>query len=365
MSLKRKSFVVLVICLASFHVFAQTSSLCSDSFQRICKDTEAEKKADEISHFKLIDEITTEANINAAPKLLEAKNSITEAEVNKRAVALFKAKYHELIKSTKARLGDFESVISSVDNANKIKEYMYLIINKNNFDIKMKAKLKETVRGITVKTFTDFIEEPGRTNNFLGKFVRNCGPTGFRPGAFAAFTPEGEKYVIVCPTFSILLRKVSTEQERFNTVIHVIAHEMAHHLDNSEVGVEIYNPYLKCVADNYADKLSINITGKKCRANSVPCKTNITLKHAGELIADQWAAEVVALHLKTEHSSYFDAETLIVDSMTNLCKSKDEGIHPDGAFRIESIIKTNTNINEALGCTETKTKPSCTFAGAN
>jgi hypothetical protein len=361
MSFKRKSLIVLGICLASFELSAQTSSVCSDSFQRICKDTEAQKKADEISHFKLIDEITTEANINAAPKILEIKNSINEAYVDKRAVALFKAKYHELIKSTKVRLGDFESVISNVDNANKIKEYMYQTIDKNNFDNKTKLKLKETVKSITVKTFTDFIEEPGRTNNFLGKFVRNCGPTGFRPGAFAAYTPEGEKYVIVCPTFSILLRKVSTEQERFNTVLHVITHEMAHHLDDSEMGVEIYNPYLKCVADNYADKLSINISGKKCRANSAPCLTNTTLKHAGELIADQWAAEVVALHSKTEHSTYSDAEELVVDSMTNLCASRDEGIHPDGDFRIQSLIRTNF---EALGCTETKTKPSCNFAGA-
>jgi hypothetical protein len=371
---KTRNLVLSALTLATITTagtaFAQSTSICTDPLQRICKETELQR-AERNKYVKVLKEdISIEAEKNAAPRIEQMKKDIKPYRFIKRYLSQLKIKNQEIMSAAKKRIGNIESVVTNNNNVEKIKGYLYQAIDQSGFDAATKFKFKATVQTIVVGNFADFLERTDLENNVLAQMLSNaCGSDGLIDNAFAT-TIKGERYVLICPGFLITLNQAATDEERFNSILQAIAHEMGHHIDNGQVGNELYAPYLSCLANNYVDKFNKTKEDEKfCKQNSkdpAKCNLQVAVSHAGELIADQWGIAVTAIHAKNSVYSTFQTEQMLTDSWAKLCGSGDEGIHPTGNFRIGTLMRTNPAISSTLAClsSETDAKPACTFDGA-
>lgn len=359
---------LVTLSATSSLAFAQNTSICTDALQRVCNETEAQRANRDKYVKALKDDISIEAAKNAAPRIEQMKKDIKPIHFIKRFLAQIRIRNQEIMKAAKNRIKGFETVVTDNNNVEKIKNYMYRAIDTSNFDSITKSKFKETIRSIVVGNFADFLERTDLENNVLAQILGNaCGSDGLIDNAFAT-TIKGERYVLICPGFLITLNQTASDEERFNSILQAISHEMGHHIDNSKVGNELYAPYLNCLANNYSDKFNRTKDDEKfCKKNDVTkCNSQVVLSHAGELIADQWGIKVTALHAREQSYSIDQTEQMLTDSWAKLCGSGDEGIHPTGNFRIGSLMRKNPDINSTLSClsSETDAKPACTFDGA-
>lgn len=371
---KTRNILLTAVTLAtlstvSSSAFAQNTSICTDPLQKICKETEGQRAQREKYVKALKQEISIEAEKNSAPRIEQMKKEIKPIRFLKRFFAQMKIRNQELMNAAKKRIAGIESVVTNNNNVEKIKGYMYQAIDSSNFDTGTKIQFKSTIKSVVVGNFADFLERTDLENNVLAQLLSNaCGSDGLIDNAFAT-TIKGDRYVLICPGFLITLNQAATDEERFNSILQAIAHEMGHHIDNSKVGNEIYAPYLGCLADNYTDRFNKTKDDEKfCKSNEkepAKCKAQVTLSHAGELIADQWGIKVTALHAKQQLYSFDQTEQMLTDTWAKLCGTGDEGIHPTGDFRIGTLMRKNPGINSALSClsSETDSKPACTFEG--
>lgn len=362
------AITLATLSTASFSAFAQGTAICTDPLQRICKETELQRSQRDKYVKALKTSISIEAEANAAPRIEQMKKDIKPIHFIKRFLGQIKIRNQEIMNSAKKRITGFETVVTDNNNIEKIKNYMYQAIDSSNFDSATKLQFKATIKSIVVGNFADFLERTDLENNVLAQMLSNaCGSDGLIDNAFAT-TIKGERYVLVCPGFLVTLNQTATEEERFNSILQAISHEMGHHIDNSKVGNELYAPYLSCLANNYSDKFNKTKDDEKfCKKNDqAKCKAQVALSHAGELIADQWGIKVTAIHASQQNYSVDQTEQMLTDSWAKLCNTGDEGIHPTGDFRIGSLMRKNPGINSALTClaSETDAKPACTFDGA-
>lgn len=363
------AMTLATLSTVSSSAFAQNTSICTDPLQRICKETEGQRAQREKYVKALKTEISIEAEKNAAPRIEQMKKEIKPIRFLKRFFAQMKIRNQELMNSAKKRIAGIESVVTNNNNVEKIKGYMYQAIDSSNFDASTKLQFKTTIKSVVVGNFADFLERTDLENNVLAQMLSNaCGSDGLIDNAFAT-TIKGDRYVLICPGFLITLNQAASDEERFNSILQAIAHEMGHHIDNSKVGNELYAPYLSCLANNYTDRFNRTKDDEKfCKANEKEpskCNAQVTLSHAGELIADQWGIKVTALHAKQQMYSFSQTEQMLTDTWAKLCGTGDEGIHPTGDFRIGTLMRKNPGINSALAClsSETDSKPACTFEG--
>jgi hypothetical protein len=363
---------VLAISTISFAAMAtdQTSSVCTDPLQRVCKDTEVQRKARDLYVANLKQEIAKEAAQNAIPRIEEMKSKISKIHFIKRMIQSFKIRNQEIMNSAKRRIGDIESVVTSEENIKKLKTYMAEAIDASKFDDATKTKFKGIMSTVIIGNFNDFIERTGLEDNALAQLLNTaCGTDGLIDNAFATEINK-ERYVLVCPGFLITLSQTASATDRFNSILHAISHEMGHHIDNSKVGEELYAPYLTCLSNNYADKFKRSKADQKfCdkkAKNAAECNQQVVKSHAGELIADAWGLNVTNIHMRAEQYSSIQVDQLLTDSWAKLCGSGDEGIHPSGDFRIGTLMRTNPDITEYLGCNNSQVniKPACTLEGA-
>jgi hypothetical protein len=348
---------------------ATSGSICTDSLKTICTDTIPQRAQREVYIQKLKNEIALEANANAAPRIEEMKKKISKIRFIKRAIQTFKIRNQELMNSAKKRVGDVESVVTNPENVALLKSYMKQAIDESKFDDTTKVNFKAIMDSITIGTFADYLEKSGLEDNVLLQLVNNaCGSDGLVSNAFST-TLDGQRYVLMCPGFLITLSQSPTPEERFNSILHAISHEMGHHLDNSHVGIELYKPYLTCLSTNYADQFKKNKDDQKfCEKNKKNpelCNLKVTVSHAGELIADAWGIKVTAIHARNQHLSFAETDSLLTSSWLNLCGTGDEGTHPTGDFRIGTLLRVNPETSDVLSCDNSAiTKPACTLEGA-
>ena len=347
-----------------------SSLVCGDALQTICRDTEADRRERDQRVNALKNEIASEAARNAAPRIEEMKRQIKPIHFIKRMVATIKIKNQEIMKSASKRIAGFEGQTINATNVNRIKDYMYQAIDTSKFDSTTKKKKKNTVKSIVVGNFNDYIERTNLDDNVLAQLMGNaCGSDGMVENAFAT-TIGSDKYVLICPGFLIGLNETPNESERFNSVLQAISHEMAHHIDNSKVGNELYSPFLNCVANNYADQFNKTKDDTKfCKKNEkdpAACNLKVTVSHAGELVADAWGIKVLNLHMRNQSYSFAQADELLTQSWVKLCDTGDEGIHPTGDFRIGTMLRKSPEISNYLACdnSQVSTKPACTLEGA-
>lgn len=367
MSLNSKT--VLLACTMAISTATFASSVCNDPLEKICKDTESQRKDRDKYVTALKEEITIEANKNATPRIEEMKKKISKIHFIKRWAQSFKIKNQEIMRSAQKRITGVESVVTNPENVKKLKKYMNQSIDTTAFDDTTKTNLKSIMDTVVIGNFSDFIQKTGLEDSVLSQLLSNaCGSDGLIDNAFAT-TIKGEKYVLICPGFLITLSQTANEAERFNSILHAISHEMGHHIDNSKVGNELYAPYLNCLANNYSDRFTKSKEDEKfCTAKDrkpEDCNKQVILSHAGELVADQWGLRATNIHMRTEMYSQVESDQMLTDSWAKLCGTGDEGIHPTGDFRIGTLLRTNPDITNYLGCNNSSVdmKPACTFFG--
>lgn len=371
---KSRHLILTALTLAAISTagmaFAQSTAICTDPLQRICKETELQRAERDKYVRALKNEISIEAEKSASPRIEQMKKEIKPYRFIKRFLTQLKIRNQEIMSAAKKRIGNIESVVTNNNNVEKIKGYLFQAIDQSGFTAATKNQFKSTVRSIVIGNFADFLERTDLENNVLAQVLSNaCGSDGLIDNAFAT-TIKGEKYVLVCPGFLITLNQAATDEDRFNSILQAIAHEMGHHIDNAKVGNELYTPYLSCLANNFADRFNKTKEDEKfCKQNSkdpAKCNMQVAVSHAGELIADQWGIAVTAIHAKNSLYSTFQTEQMLTDTWAKLCGSGDEGIHPTGDFRIGTLMRKNPLISSTLAClsSETDAKPACTFDGA-
>ncbi len=370
-----KSKTLLLACVLSasafsFNAFSQESKVCADPLKTICTDTVAQRAQRDVYINGLKKEIATEAEKNAAPRIAEMKKQYGgPLNYFRRLIRSYKIQNQEIMKSAKSRIGGLETVVTNPKNVSLLKNYMKQAIDESNFNQTTRANFKTTIDQIVIGNFSDFLERTGLEDDFLGQLLNNaCGSDGMVANAFAT-TIDKQKYVLICPGFLITLSQTANEQERLNSILHAISHELAHHIDNSKVGDEVYKPYLSCLSENYIDQFNSTSDDKKfCKKKAKTqeeCNMKVTTTHGGELIADQWGIKVLAIHARTQGYSVAQTDSLLTSSWANLCGTGDEGIHPTGDFRIGTLLRVNPGISDYLSCNNSGvTKPACTLDGA-
>ena len=371
MSIKSKQMLVACAMVVSTASCA-SSSVCSDPLDRICKSTADQRLERDKYVQKLKQEISNEANKNAAPRIAEMKKKISGFHFIKRMIQTFKITNQEIMKSAEARIGSVETVVTNPDNVKRLKGLMAKSIDQSNFDDATKANFKSIEDSVVIGNFHDFIEKTGLEDNVLAQLLGSaCGTDGLVDNAFATEL-NGQRYVLVCPGFLITLSQSADDTERFNSILHAISHEMGHHIDNSKVGDALYAPYLNCLSNNYADQFKRSKDDDKyCNAKDrkiEDCNKQVVASHSHELIADQWGIRSTNIYMREQLYSAADADQLLTDSWAKLCGTGDEGIHPTGDFRIGTLLRTNPDITTYLGCNNSSnsnldSKPACTFSG--
>jgi len=364
-----KSLIVATALLStlSFAGYAQESSVCADPIKRVCKDTAGETILRRAKIKSLKDEIAVEANKNAAPRIEEMKKKISKLRFIKRAIESYKIRNQEIMNSAKKRVGGIEQVVTNKENVARLKRLMKQAIDDSQFDASTKANMKAIQDSIVIGNFGDFIERTNLDDNILSQLMMNaCGSDGMVENAFAT-TLGSDRYVLICPGFLISMSQETDPSEQLNGILLAISHEMGHHIDNSKLGNEVYKPYLGCLANNYSDTFNRTKDDDKfCKKNEkdpAACKMQVTISHAGELVADAWGMKVLNIHTREESYSSVETDKFLANNWNKLCGTGDEGIHPTGDFRIGTILGNDPGLNEYLGCGQAKEKPSCTLEG--
>lgn len=351
--------LLVVACALSSSLFAldakAEADICSDPIQKVCISTTPLRMLREMTLNRMKSEISDEARRNASPKIEEMKRDVPKWRFLRRSVRAYKITQQEIMASAKTRISGLESVVTSPESIALLKSYMKQAIDESKFNEKVKADFKATIDSVIIGNFAEFLDRfdlEGDTS--LTNIMSNpCGSDGLVSNAFAT-TVKNEKYVLICPGLLLTLAGEENEETKFNTVLHTISHEMAHHIDNRKVGNEVYANYLSCLTENYADSLKKSPADakfcKKVEKHPTACKAKVVESHAGEIIADAWGVKVLNIHARTKAYSAALTDTMIVTTMNHFCGSQDEGIHPTGDFRVESILRMNTDLTSYLGC---------------
>jgi len=367
-SKKALALGTLLTMSASMNVFAQSTSICDNPIQRVCKETQAQRAQRDIYVNKLKKEISDEATSKSTPRIEEMKKKVSKFRFIKRLIESFKIRNQEIMRAAKSRVAGIESVVTNEKNISLLKNNMKQAIDESNIDGASKDNFKEIINSIVVGNFADFIEKTGLEDNVLAQLLSNaCGSDGLVDNAFAT-TLNNQRYVLVCPGFLITLSQESSERARMNTIMHAMSHEMGHHIDNSKVGNEVYAPFLQCISKNYVTRFNKTKDDEKfCKDNAkepAKCDMKVTLSHAGELVADQWGIKATNIYARNEGMNRDEVNTLLTESWAKLCGTGDEGIHPTGDFRIGTLLRINPEVSDILSCgSNPTTTPACTLDG--
>ena len=333
----------------SFSALSQESKLCVNPLQIICIDSKKQIDARKSYIDNLKVEIAAEANKKAAPKIKKLKKPNTdELEILKYES---KKKYildQEIISSAISKTKNIESVISNPKNILLFKNYMKKAIEETNFNLSTRISLKKVIDEVVIGTYGDYLDLARSKEYPEDGFSNPCGTDSMTINAFASDLKD-KKFVLICPGYLITLNQLPTEQEKFNSIIQVISHEMGHHLYDNFFKLGIYNPYLSCLVDYYGDEFK-----------------NINIKYySRELTSDQWGLKVLGIYLKERRYSDAQNESLLKSNFAHICGNNNDGTHPSGNFRIETLMRVNPEISDYLSCNNSKIKkPACNFEGA-
>lgn len=328
----------------SLSAFSEESKVCDKTLKIICSKTEGQR-------------IEAESYLNGF-----------RTEIAKKSNKKVSNKTNLKIQSAKTIVNKMHALITSSENVSIYKNYMYQAIDETNFDEVTRFKFKESIESVLIGNYSDFYEsndERFKDLKTAGKFL--CGIDGMQINAFSDRI-YNQKYVFFCPGFLIDLSRLPTDEEKINAMLHMISHELGHHIDTKLIGEKLYMPYLSCLSENYSSQfMKTNEDKIFCNLNSTTqesCNMQTTKSHAKELIADQWAIKVMAIHARKQKYSLKQADLFLQRNFVNICDTVTEGIHPTGDFRIETLLRINPETSDYLSCNNSGVKkPACTFDG--
>jgi len=348
---------VAVLSLPGAHAQNSASAFCENSYQKVCTDNREalQDRKDQIDRIKgeIADEAKplAQAEIAKLPPLSGIGPRRWLGQL-RRWLETEKIKNRFIIEVAGQRLGGLESEAINQDSVKTIKKYLKEAIENSKFDRYLKDNFKGIIEGVTVGNFMEYAERVGLKNGLLAQlFSAHCGIDGLIDNAFATES-QGQDYVLICPGWQISLKLGQRESETktFNTILQVLTHEMAHHIDPSRFG-ENYKGFISCIANNHGNALKADLMTKvHCNIKPAECAPRKAEKHSGEIAADTWAAEVVSAYLRDHALSLQEKEQGISEAFVRLCGSSDEGIHPDDRFRLEHILLNNPTVRTQLEC---------------
>ncbi len=208
----------------------------------------------------------------------------------------------------------------------------------------------------------------------LRGFAEGCGMDGLADNAFATTTrwPDGtvNRYLMICPgTLLSAGKPVQGLDAGFNNVLQTLAHELGHHVDAQRFPA-VYGFYSRCLRGHYADVLGDRALRPGSLATPLEIFSPLDARvnnHLNEIVADYWAAWTTHFYLQAEalHLTAAGRLDALRQIYGSLCGSVDEGIHPTGDFRLETILRTNRGIRGQLGCDSRSatSRPACDLRG--
>ena len=328
----------------SISAFSKESKFCSKALKSICNDSRLQRE-------------------RSASYLYGFKKEIAK-EMKKKS-----SKPNIKIESGKSIANEMFKLITSTKNVSMFKNYMHQAIDESHFEESIRTKFKASIDSAKIGNYSEFYESNDARYRLLkASSAVNCGVDGMDINAFSVNIYD-DSYVFFCPGFLIDLSQISNEHEKLNSFLHMMSHELAHKIDTKLIGEKTYMPYLSCLSDNYSDQFKKTASDEAyCRlatTSQAQCNMQVTRSHAKELIADQWAIKVLAIHARTQRYSNIQTDLFLKNNYLNICETSTEGIHPTGNFRIEQLLRINPEISDHLSCNNTEVKkPACTFEGA-
>ncbi len=361
-------FFLLSNLFVSLNAFSQEPSFCVDPIKTICKDTKVRKAKDDEVLNKLKAEILKEANKNIGPALSNLDKLYTDDwHTKNRDILRYMILNKEIMKSANSRIRGLETSVINDKNISMVKNFFKIAIDESKFDLTTRLAFKKTVDSVNIISFSkiDFIN--GVKYDFK-KFKDNCGADGMIQNAFSQKVDK-HKIVIICPGKLINLSQISNVQERVNSILFTLSHEIAHHVEKSDAAAKVFNPYINCLAKHYGNDFFPNdedsIYCKNVGRKSDECKRKVTQSHSIELIPDQWAIKVLAIFAERNRLSVVRTTSFLQSNLLNFCGTADGGRHPTGNFRIANLLRMDPGISDYLSCNNSKILiPSCTFDGA-
>jgi hypothetical protein len=250
-----------------------------------------------------------------------------------------------------------------------VKGYLNKAIDNNLLasDPQLAQILKNTIAAVNVQSREDVIM------NYYGKGDADsveafaaytapekqggCGNDGLVDNAFAFTTSSGKRMVIVCPGLVMsAIKGGSDSQSNFRNLIQTLAHEMGHHIDSRHAPA-LYAKLNQCLATNYADGLQIGSQSSlalKVGIYKDPAQLNLkkTEEHSAESTADFWATEAIVSYMDDYAAKLSTRDKLgfLREAYGAFCGTGDEGIHPDGKYRINVLLRNSLAMNRIMGC---------------
>ncbi len=355
---------VISATVFSLKTYSQQSAVCANPIMTICSETQMVRTNRYEYIEKLKKEIASEAEKNAQIRITKlVSESRGFFKSSKQASQIKKIKDEETIKSTKTRIDPIESIVTNNKYISKIKSYLKQAIDESHFNQSTRTSFKATIDSIVVGNYSDYLNKVG-----IEVVSKKCGLDGMNENAFSRIL-NNQRYVLICPGSLIPLSlSNSDDEDKLSKAILSIAHEMGHHIDSLYAGEEIYRPYLSCLAKNNISEFS------KTKADAAFCNKESTTQaacnfqtirsHSEELIAEQWAIKVLAIHSRTQGHTIPETDSLIVNGYSSVCDAISDGVHPTGNFRIGTLLRLNPDISNYLACNNSAlNKNACSFDG--
>ncbi len=364
--------LILICSLSSLFIsingYSKESKICTDPVKTICRDTMVQRTSTSEAAERLRTQIYSEARKNAKSINDKLEKKYTDSWHKKdREIFRYIILNQEIIKAANSKISGMEKAITNMMSSSLTKTYMKLAIDETNFNESTKKAFKKTIDSVVIGSFNDYNIRLGAKYDVSGLIKYPCGIDAMDGNAFSTII-NNQQYVLVCPRFLINFGQNRNEQERLNSALLAITHEMGHHIANSNAAETKFLPYVSCMANNYGDKFNPSyedaVFCNKVARNKQDCRDKVTVSHASELIADQWGLQVLATYAKKNHYSIAQTEKFLRNNYIKICDLPDVGIHPSTDFRLESMMRLDPTISDQLSCNNSRIKkPSCTFDG--
>jgi len=179
--------------------------------------------------------------------------------------------------------------------------------------------------------------------------ILHCGVNNNAVNAFALWFND-KKYIMLCKgIITATVPPDGSQQQIIESLFFLLGHELGHHLHHADE--DHFDKFKECIAGHPSQKhLKHNSNNPIVRLFT---DTKIE-PHMGEIVADFWGVKMIANRSHNYHLAH--ALQLMRNSYAFLCGSRDEGIHPNGHYRINFLLRSNKDLMNSMSCIEPTNK---------
>lgn len=354
--------LTLALLLSASTTFA--SEMCTNSLAMICKDAKAENAKQETYLKDLSYKIREDAAPRIQARTEAALKKIAKFRLIKRALTEMRIQQQEIMRTAQRMYPEINALLADKSKHEELKSYVREAIGVTDFAKDAKLNMHKILNEVQIVSFEEYIDIFDIDESLFKNMTMNgCGTDGLAVNAFAFKHPTKKtKFVVICPGLALKSQALTNKEDAYEDITFVIAHELGHHIDNGEVGNQVYANYLSCIARDHAQELVMTKkTEKVCKKSSQEeCRVANTLTHARELVSDVWGFKALNVYRARHNYNILNTEDLIKSNLQFLCNSSDEGTHASGDFRVGIHLQMNQDVKEALSCQDSQVK-TCSF----